>query len=315
MARRRQLTIIRPLDPTFRFVVDVQGNDLVVSNVVCTWFGGPHDKSDDGSTASGISTRDHPNLVGCALPMNGCHSRLTDGSPLPRLPWWTLVNVTNLSTGDTASVPLIDLGPSKYARSHAAIDLTEAAFRLLGGDLKVGSMRVDFSVAGGAQYLPTEVRLQDDAAPLVGGSADLSPGHWIFAQSSGAMFHRVGTSVRLLALGYSGTGDGKNDPDEQCERDHGPIPRGRYTIEAPTTFNHMSFCLPLRPDPNNEMCGRSGFLIHDGVFYGPTGNSSLGCICLPEPARKVIWESGDRTLEVLREGPDGTYVPSVPQIS
>jgi hypothetical protein len=146
---------IRSADPQFHFVVEVKGADLFVNNVICTWFGGPNDPSDSGHTASGVSTRDHPDLLGCALPMDGFHSAKTDGSPVPKLPWNTFVRVTNRANGKSASVPVIDLGPSKFAASHAAIDLTEPAFRLLGGDPRAGVMRVDFAVPGGAKFLPS----------------------------------------------------------------------------------------------------------------------------------------------------------------
>jgi hypothetical protein len=98
---------IEPKDHRFRFKVEVEHGDLLVNDAICTWFGGPNDPSDSGEAASGISTRDHPNLIGCALPMDGCHSSETDGSPLPKLPWNTFVRVTNRANGKTASVPRI----------------------------------------------------------------------------------------------------------------------------------------------------------------------------------------------------------------
>jgi hypothetical protein len=147
---------IEPKDHRFRFKVEVEDGDLRVNNAICTWFGGENDPSDNGQTASGVSTLNHPHLIGCALPMDGCHSSATDGSPLPKLPWNTFVRVTNRANGRTASVPLIDLGPSKFAPSHAAIDLTEEAFRLLGGNPRDGVIHVDFVVPGGESYLHSE---------------------------------------------------------------------------------------------------------------------------------------------------------------
>jgi Transglycosylase/N-acetylmuramoyl-L-alanine amidase len=138
----------------FAFVVEVVEHDLVVRSVVATWFGGPNDPSDSGQTASGISTRQDPKLLGCALPMDGFRFHKTDGSPIPRLPWGTEVRVTNKASGQSASFPLIDLGPSRYAASRAAIDLTEEAFKLIGGDPKIGVLKVDFTVPGAARYLP-----------------------------------------------------------------------------------------------------------------------------------------------------------------
>jgi len=140
-------------DGSFPFTAEVVDNDIVVRNVSATWFGGPNDASDNGQTASGVSTVDNPNLMGCALPMDGFNHPKTDGSPIPRLPWNTMVRVTNRDTEGEISLPLIDLGPSKFAPSHAAIDLTESAFQSLGVDPTVGVMKVDFTVVGGASFV------------------------------------------------------------------------------------------------------------------------------------------------------------------
>ncbi len=140
-------------DGRYGFAARVEGNDLVVTGVRATWFGGAHDPCDNGQTASGLSTRLHPDLLGCALPMNGY--RLTRGSPLPDLPWMTTaVRVTCPDTGKQATVPLIDLGPAAPPHAHAAIDLTRAAFRALGGNPAQGDLTVDFRILGGALRLP-----------------------------------------------------------------------------------------------------------------------------------------------------------------
>ena len=91
-------------DGRYGFTARVEGDDLVVRNVRATWFGGAHDPDDNGQTASGVSTRLHPDLLGCALPMNGF--RLTRGSPLPDLPWMTTeVEIYRGSNGRRLTVP------------------------------------------------------------------------------------------------------------------------------------------------------------------------------------------------------------------
>jgi hypothetical protein len=140
-------------DGSFPFTAEAVGNDIVVRNVKATWFGGPNDPSDSGRTASGVSTRDNPNLMGCSLPMDGFRLLKTDGSPIPRLPWNTMVRVKNLKTQVVIDLPLIDLGPSKFARSQAAIDLTETAFRSFGVEPSAGIMKVDYTVLGGARFV------------------------------------------------------------------------------------------------------------------------------------------------------------------
>ena len=143
-------------DGRYGFTARVEGDDLVVRGVRATWFGGAHDPQDNGQTASGVSTRLHPDLQGCALPMNGY--RLTRGSPLPDLPWMTTqVQITHAANGRKATVPLIDLGPAAPPHAHAAIDLTVAAFRQLGGDPEVGSITVDFRILNAARHLPANL--------------------------------------------------------------------------------------------------------------------------------------------------------------
>lgn len=144
-------------DGSYPFTARIEGDDLVVRGARATWFGGAHDPQDSGETASGVSTRQHPELLGCALPMNGY--RLTSGSPLPNLPWRTAVEVTRPANGRTLRVPLIDLGPAAPPHAHAVIDLTLAAFRALGGDVRAGEMTVDFRIPGGALRLPASVLL------------------------------------------------------------------------------------------------------------------------------------------------------------
>ena len=139
--------------------VEVIDEDLVVRGQKATWFGGADDPMDDGRTASGISTIANTAFLGCALPMDLGRKKNNPcaGSPFPRLPWFTAVVVTNLATGKTLTVKLIDLGPSAPPRATAAIDLTQAAFRALGGKLKDGIMRVDFRVPGGSKLITRRV--------------------------------------------------------------------------------------------------------------------------------------------------------------
>lgn len=118
---------------------------------------------------------------------------------------------------------------------------------------------------------------------------------WRYDQATGEMSHD-GESV---AYGYSGKGDAKNDPMAQSEHNEGPIPRGTYTISGPVdTHTHGPYVLPLEPGPENEMFGRSGFLIHGDSVVHP-GTASEGCIIMPRSAREQIWQSGDTQLEVV----------------
>ena len=139
----------------YPWTAEIVGDDLVVTGQFATWFGGSDDQQDDGSTASGISTKRNPAILGCALPLDygRDHDNPCAGSPFPKLPWFTNVEVTNRENGQKLTVKLIDLGPSAPPEATAAIDLSQAAFVALGGSLRVGRIPVDYRVIGGAKLL------------------------------------------------------------------------------------------------------------------------------------------------------------------
>lgn len=117
---------------------------------------------------------------------------------------------------------------------------------------------------------------------------------WTWKQSTGELFR----DGNLVAQGYSGFDAGKNNPALQSVPDVGPIPQGAYTFLFPrNTDSHGPYVLPLLPNPQNEMFGRSGFLCH-GDSLAHSGSASHGCIILARPTREAIWASGDRQLTV-----------------
>lgn len=120
---------------------------------------------------------------------------------------------------------------------------------------------------------------------------------WVYHQSSGRLCfpdERV-----LVATGYAGHGEYKNDPASDHLSDRGPLPKGIYHIESPRdTDAHGPYVLPLLPDPSNEMHGRSGFLCHGDSVKSP-GTASLGCMIFGLAVRKSIWASNDHKLQVV----------------
>jgi type VI secretion system (T6SS) effector TldE1-like protein len=121
----------------------------------------------------------------------------------------------------------------------------------------------------------------------------------IYEQASGRMLVRESGTFDTIGVGYSGSESrgGKNDPSKQCVRGIGPIPRGRYTI-GPPIHGPSPYSLRLTPDPANDMCGRSGFLIHGDSIAHP-GDASDGCIILTRPEREAIVKTGLTLLIVV----------------
>jgi hypothetical protein len=110
---------------------------------------------------------------------------------------------------------------------------------------------------------------------------------WTYKQSNGFLVNGNGTH---RATGYSGHGEGKNNPAMQEVHDVGPIPRGIYDIEGEPfdSPKHGKYCLRLKPRPENEMYGRDGFLCH-GDKIGAPGTASEGCIIMGPDVRKEIY--------------------------
>lgn len=118
---------------------------------------------------------------------------------------------------------------------------------------------------------------------------------WTYQQSTGELWQ----DATHAATGYSGKGEGKNNPEMQDVPNVGPIPVGRYMIGPPVdTQTHGPYALRLSPDAANNMCGRSGFLIHGDSVVHP-GTASEGCIILPRAVRGRVYESGDKLIEVV----------------
>jgi len=121
---------------------------------------------------------------------------------------------------------------------------------------------------------------------------------WTYAQKTGALLQ----DGRLVATGYSGFDEGKNNPALQAMHDVGPIPQGDWTILGPpvNTAVHGPFVLTLKPAAGTNTFGRSGFLMHGDSIPEP-GSASRGCIIMSRVARELVWSSGDTDLEVVPE--------------
>lgn len=156
-------------DGTWPFVAYVDGDDIFVDDCVITCFGGAFDPQDNGKTASGVNTKKFPNIAAVSLPMDlrgrkasaKEHAAL-DGSPIPRVPWGTTVEVTIGNQTIKFGSGVIDLGPGKQASKPGephALDLTPGAaalfqpgvpFRMLATRF---AARGSFRIIGGAKFL------------------------------------------------------------------------------------------------------------------------------------------------------------------
>jgi len=118
---------------------------------------------------------------------------------------------------------------------------------------------------------------------------------WIYNQADGTLQH----DDEPAGTGYSGFGEGKNNPEMQTLHDVGPIPEGTYEIGPPhNTDTHGPHVMALTPADGTETFGRSGFLIHGDSVAHP-GTASHGCIILPRTVRDAISASGDTLLQVV----------------
>lgn len=120
-----------------------------------------------------------------------------------------------------------------------------------------------------------------------------------FKQSTGEF-----TGPNFQTVGYSGFGNGVNNPALESARDIGPIPTGSYIISAffddvSTPFHMGKGPLVCHLTPNQHAAlGRSGFMIHsDNASLNHT--ASHGCVILARFAREHIQKSGDTDLVVI----------------
>ena len=116
----------------------------------------------------------------------------------------------------------------------------------------------------------------------------------------------------VVAHGYAGRGEGKNNPEMQKVVATGPLPRGLYRLAAPhDDANTGPFSMRLTPfgppaewpaAPSNVdlelrewMFGRADFLIHPDSVAHP-GEASHGCIV---PTHGANGETGRATRELI----------------
>lgn len=120
---------------------------------------------------------------------------------------------------------------------------------------------------------------------------------WTYRQGTGDLIAPDGNDA---GTGWSGNGEGYNNPAFEKVHGKGPLPKGWYKIIKPsfTSVHSGPFTLRLDPYPDNEMFDRSGFEIHGARKVNPE-ISSNGCIVLPREIRLKIESSTDDLLQVI----------------
>jgi len=98
----------------------------------------------------------------------------------------------------------------------------------------------------------------------LGGAADKQKPRFVYEQTTGSFYLLQNGQKTPIATGYSGKGEGLNNPDKQAVANVGPIPQGVWVISEKTTDlgNKRPPVLALTPKEGKVPGDRSGFLIH-----------------------------------------------------
>lgn len=122
-----------------------------------------------------------------------------------------------------------------------------------------------------------------------------------YEQASGRILLRTGDYFAPLGFGYAGHSGGLNNPDAQCIKSYGPLPRGLYGMRVVSHITYAEPAIHLLPHKSNDMCGRSGFYIHGDNAKGDH-SASTGCIVADRALRSLIADllpHGFSDLEVV----------------
>lgn len=125
--------------------------------------------------------------------------------------------------------------------------------------------------------------------------------NWTYKISTGELFDQ---DCKLVDKGYSGGNCGANptginNPDMCNVPKVGPLPTGTYARGNAVNHSQLgAFAIPLIPDKNNEMYGRSGFYMH-GDTEACDKSASEGCIIVGPVARHTFYASTCDLLQVI----------------
>lgn len=105
----------------------------------------------------------------------------------------------------------------------------------------------------------------------------------------------------LLGQGYSGHGNGLNNPALEQVPSTGPIPRGLWEFGQAVNHPHLGpVAIPITPKDGTNTYGRGGFFAHgDEVGHVGENIASHGCIIAARGIRDHIEAGTDKDLEVV----------------
>ena len=115
-----------------------------------------------------------------------------------------------------------------------------------------------------------------------------------WSQSRGSMTTDDG---RLIAVGFAGNHDGRNNPDMQSVHDVGPLPQGVYRVGAWGPHAELGQLSAPLTQIAGETYGRSGFYIHGPGGADPS-QCSKGCVVIEHSQRLVVASLAPVTVTV-----------------
>ena len=124
-----------------------------------------------------------------------------------------------------------------------------------------------------------------------------------YRQSTGSIQDGLG----YLGIGYSGHGQGLDNPEMEVVSDVGPIPAGRWKMASYSGAAHYEDKGPgvivLDPMPDDQGAiawahGRAGFLVHGDNEAG-NHTASHGCIIAGPAVRARMWADADKIIQVV----------------
>ncbi len=103
----------------------------------------------------------------------------------------------------------------------------------------------------------------------------------------------------LLGVGYSGAGEGVNNPAMEAVQKVGPIPRGKWKIVRwDTRHGNKGPQVAVLAPVGHDAHGRTAFLIHGDNTTPDPRDGSHGCIVASRAIRNALRASGETELIV-----------------